>query len=66
MPEAVNGLIDDVMAKYRADPDRVYLTGLSMVVTAPGPGLSCPGQAAAAAPTAAAATVMAEKQESPS
>src|SRR5580704_17469171 len=29
-PEAVNGLIDDVMAKYRVDPDRVYLTGLSM------------------------------------
>jgi predicted peptidase len=29
-PEAVNGLIDDVMAHYRVDPDRVYLTGLSM------------------------------------
>jgi predicted peptidase len=29
-PEAVNGLIDDVMANYRVDPDRVYLTGLSM------------------------------------
>jgi predicted peptidase len=30
MPEAVNGLIDEVMSKYRVDPDRVYLTGLSM------------------------------------
>jgi predicted peptidase len=29
-PEAVNGLIDEVMANYRVDPDRVYLTGLSM------------------------------------
>lgn len=30
MPEAVNGLIEEVMAHYRVDPDRVYLTGLSM------------------------------------
>ena len=29
-PEAVNGLIDNVRANYRVDPDRVYLTGLSM------------------------------------
>jgi predicted peptidase len=28
--EALNGLIDDVIAKYRVDKDRVYLTGLSM------------------------------------
>jgi predicted peptidase len=30
VPEAVNALIDDVMAHYRVDADRVYLTGLSM------------------------------------
>jgi predicted peptidase len=29
-PEAVNGLIDEIMTTYRVDPDRVYLTGLSM------------------------------------
>ena len=30
VPEAVNGLIDDVIAHYRVDAERVYLTGLSM------------------------------------
>jgi predicted esterase len=30
MPRAVVDLIDDVMAKYRVDKSRVYLTGLSM------------------------------------
>jgi predicted peptidase len=29
-PEALNGLVEDIMANYRVDPDRVYLTGLSM------------------------------------
>lgn len=29
-PDALNALLDDVMAKYRVDHDRVYLTGLSM------------------------------------
>lgn len=29
-PEALNALLDDVMAGNRVDPDRVYLTGLSM------------------------------------
>lgn len=28
--EVLNTLLDDVLAKYAADPDRVYLTGLSM------------------------------------
>jgi predicted peptidase len=28
--EALNALLDDVLAKYRVDSDRVYLTGLSM------------------------------------
>ena len=28
--ETLNGLLDDVMAKYKVDKDRVYLTGLSM------------------------------------
>jgi len=29
-PTTLNGLLDDVQAKYHVDPDRVYLTGLSM------------------------------------
>jgi predicted peptidase len=29
-PETLNGLLDEVIAKYRVDTDRVYLTGLSM------------------------------------
>lgn len=29
-PDVLNGLLDDVIAKYRVDTDRVYLTGLSM------------------------------------
>ncbi len=29
-PEALNALLDAVMKEYRVDPDRVYLTGLSM------------------------------------
>jgi predicted peptidase len=29
-PRVVMALLDDVLAKYSADPDRVYLTGLSM------------------------------------
>ena len=28
--EALNALLDDVLARYRVDPSRVYLTGLSM------------------------------------
>lgn len=28
--EALNALLDDVLKKYKVDPDRVYLTGLSM------------------------------------
>jgi predicted peptidase len=28
--EALNALLDDLQAKYKIDPDRVYLTGLSM------------------------------------
>ena len=29
-PEALNALLDDVIAHYRVDKDRVYVTGLSM------------------------------------
>ena len=29
-PDELNALLDDVVAKYRVDADRVYLTGLSM------------------------------------
>jgi pimeloyl-ACP methyl ester carboxylesterase len=29
-PTAVDALLDQVLARYRVDPDRVYLTGLSM------------------------------------
>jgi pimeloyl-ACP methyl ester carboxylesterase len=29
-PQMVNDLLDDALAKYRVDPDRVYMTGLSM------------------------------------
>ena len=29
-PDTLNALLDDVSATYRVDPDRVYLTGLSM------------------------------------
>ncbi|MBW3623085.1 MAG: prolyl oligopeptidase family serine peptidase [Armatimonadetes bacterium] len=29
-PETLNALLDEVMKAYRVDPDRVYLTGLSM------------------------------------
>ncbi len=29
-PEALAGLLDDVMAHYRVDKDRVYITGMSM------------------------------------
>jgi predicted peptidase len=29
-PSALNALLDEVEAKYKVDPDRVYLTGLSM------------------------------------
>ena len=29
-PDALNGLLDDVIAHHRVDPERVYLTGLSM------------------------------------
>jgi predicted peptidase len=29
-PYALNALLDDALAKYNVDPDRVYLTGLSM------------------------------------
>ncbi len=29
-PHAVTALLDDVVAKYDVDPDRIYLTGLSM------------------------------------
>jgi predicted peptidase len=28
--DALNGLLDEVVATYRVDPDRIYLTGLSM------------------------------------
>jgi predicted peptidase len=30
MAEAVVGMIDEIVKKYRIDPDRVYLSGLSM------------------------------------
>lgn len=30
MAEAVVGLVDEIVKKYRVDPDRVYLSGLSM------------------------------------
>lgn len=30
LPSALNRMLDEVMLKYRVDPDRVYLTGLSM------------------------------------
>jgi predicted peptidase len=29
-PEALNALLDEVCEKYRVDPDRIYVTGLSM------------------------------------
>ena len=29
-PDTLNALLDEVLAKYKVDPDRVYLTGLSM------------------------------------
>ncbi|MGE3818765.1 MAG: prolyl oligopeptidase family serine peptidase [Isosphaeraceae bacterium] len=29
-PDTLNALLDDLSARYRVDPDRVYLTGLSM------------------------------------
>ncbi|HWB14517.1 MAG TPA: prolyl oligopeptidase family serine peptidase [Pirellulales bacterium] len=29
-PDALKALLDEVLARYRVDPDRVYLTGLSM------------------------------------
>src|SRR4051794_4322852 len=29
-PEPLAALVDDVLANYKADPDRVYLTGLSL------------------------------------
>src|SRR5205085_1737719 len=29
-PDALAALLDDVLAHYKGDPDRVYLTGLSM------------------------------------
>ncbi len=29
-PEALSKLIDEIAAKYKVDPDRIYLTGLSM------------------------------------
>jgi predicted peptidase len=29
-PDALNALLDEALAKYKVDPDRVYLTGLSM------------------------------------
>jgi predicted peptidase len=29
-PQALGALLDDVAAKYRVDPDRIYVTGLSM------------------------------------
>lgn len=29
-PDVLNALLDDLMKNYRVDPDRVYLTGLSM------------------------------------
>jgi hypothetical protein len=30
LPAALNALLDEVSARYRVDPDRVYVTGLSM------------------------------------
>ncbi len=29
-PEVLNALLDDIVAKYKVDKDRIYLTGLSM------------------------------------
>jgi predicted peptidase len=29
-PEALDGLLDELLAKYEVDPDRVYLTGMSL------------------------------------
>jgi poly(3-hydroxybutyrate) depolymerase/lysophospholipase L1-like esterase len=29
-PDALNGLLEDVVARYKVDKDRIYLTGLSM------------------------------------
>jgi len=29
-PDVLNALLDDIVAKYKADKDRIYLTGLSM------------------------------------
>ena len=48
--EALNALLDEVVAHYRVDPDRVYLTGFSMGATGLGIAAAYPNRFAAVAP----------------